>query len=232
MKVLVVEDNADIAANVGDYLEANGAEVDFAYDGLGGLHLALTREPDVVVLDIGLPGMDGLTFCRRLREDASVSTPILMLTARDTLDDKLAGFAAGTDDYLVKPFALQELWVRVQALYRRRSSRDEALDRLQVADLELDLGTRTVSRGGTPIHLGRAPFNLLETLMRRSPKVVPRRELESVLWGDDPPDGDLLRSHMYSLRRALDRSQEGPALIQTVHGVGYRLAPPSAEPIS
>lgn len=223
MRALIVEDNADIAANVGDYLEAQGATVDFAYDGVSGLHLAVTREPDVVILDVGLPGMDGLAFCRRLREDAGRATPVLMLTARDTLTDKLAGFDAGTDDYLVKPFALQELWARLQALERRHGK--PAQDILQVADLELNLGTRSVSRAGVELSLGKAPFNLLQTLMRRSPNVVPRRDLEAVLWGDDPPDGDVLRSHMYALRRAVDRSTGGPALIHTVHGVGYRLAP-------
>lgn len=223
MKILVVEDNQDIAANVGDYLGAQGVEVDFAYDGVSGLHLAVTGDPDVVVLDIGLPGMDGLAFCRRLRQDAERTTPVLMLTARDTLSDKLAGFDAGTDDYLVKPFALQELWVRLQALARRGPAAETGTV-LQVSDLKLDTGTRTVQRGGQALSLGKAPFNLLETLLRRSPNVVSRRDLEAVLWGDDVPDGDLLRSHMYALRRAVDRETPGPPLIHTVHGVGYRVA--------
>ena len=227
MRVLIVEDHADIAANVGDFLEAHGATVDFAQDGIGGLHLALTTDPDVVVLDIGLPGMDGLTFCRRLRQDAGRSTPVLMLTARDTLDDKLAGFDAGTDDYLVKPFALQELWARLEALWRRATG-GAADATLEVADLRLDTGTHAVFRGPAELSLGRAPFKLLELLMRQSPKVVPRRELEEALWGDDPPDGDLLRSHMYALRRAVDRSTDGPKLLHTIHGIGYRLAAPDS----
>lgn len=222
MRALIVEDNPDIAANVGDFLEAQGVTVDFAYDGIGGLHLAITREPDVVVLDVGLPGMDGLTFCNRLRRDARQSTPVLMLTARDTLDDKLAGFDAGADDYLVKPFALQELWARLQVLARRQSPAQQVF---RVADLEVDLGARSARRGTVELSLGKAPFNLLEALIKSSPNVVSRRELEAVLWGDDPPDGDLLRSHMYALRRAVDRSTDGPALLHTVHGVGYRLAP-------
>ena len=227
MHVLIVEDNADIAANVGDFLEAQGATVDFAYDGVSGLHLAIVNEPDLVVLDVGLPGMDGLAFCKRLREDADRSTPVLMLTARDTLADKLAGFEAGSDDYLVKPFALQELWARIQAL-DRRAGRSEQGEVLQVADLQLDAGTRAVRRAGVELQVGKAPFTLLELLMRRSPKVVPRRDLENALWGDEPPDHDVLRSHMYALRRAVDRTFEGPALIHTVHGVGYRLAPPTS----
>jgi DNA-binding response OmpR family regulator len=147
-----------------------------------------------------------------------------MLTARDTLADKLAGFEAGTDDYLVKPFALQELWARLEALVRRAAPPTTGL--LRVADLELDPGTRTVRRAGIELALGRAPFNLLELLMRRSPNVVPRRDLEERLWGEDPPVGDILRSHLYALRRAVDRSGDGPPLIHTVHGVGYRLAVP------
>lgn len=227
MRVLVVEDNRDIAANVGDYLQAQGATVDHAYDGLVGLHLALTTDPEAIVLDVMLPGMDGLTFCRRLREDAASQTPVLMLTARDALTDRLEGFDAGTDDYLVKPFALQELWARLQALVRRAAP--DGGDRLRVADLELDGGMRTVRRGGVELDIGRAPFTLLELLMRRSPKVVSRRDLEYALWGDEPPDGDVLRSHMYALRKAIDRSSQGPPLLQTLRGVGYRLAAPAGE---
>ena len=226
MRVLVVEDHKDIAANIGDYLEGRGGTVDFAYDGIGAMHLALTTKPDVIVLDVGLPGMDGLTFCRRLRQDAGQRTPILMLTARDTLDDKLAGFDAGTDDYLVKPFALQELWARLRALIQRtRPARDGVL---AVADLELDPGARRVRRSGVELSLRPAPFAVLEALMRRSPNVVARAELESLLWGDEPPAGDVLRSHVYALRRAVDKASEGAALIHTVHGVGYRVAPPDA----
>ncbi|MCG8456501.1 MAG: response regulator transcription factor [Holophagales bacterium] len=224
MHVLIVEDHQDIAANIGDFLEAGGARVDYAYDGVGALHLALTGRPDVIVLDIGLPGMDGLTFCRRLRQDARDRTPVLMLTARDTLADKLAGFDAGTDDYLVKPFALQELRARLDALVRRSAAVEDGP--LRVADLELDPGARTVMRGGSELSLGRAPFNLLEALMRKSPNVVPRTELEAILWGDEPPAGDVLRSHLYALRKAVDRDPGGPPLIHTVHGVGYRLAAP------
>ncbi|MEM7587348.1 MAG: response regulator transcription factor [Acidobacteriota bacterium] len=227
MRVLIVEDNRDIAANIGDYLAAHGALVDYAYDGLGGLHLALTTEPEVIVLDIGLPGMDGLTFCQRLRQDAGKATPVLMLTARDTLDDKVAGFDAGTDDYLVKPFALQELWLRLQALVRRAQP---AVQRLRIGDLELDPGARTARRGAKSLSLGKTAFDILEALMRKSPNVVTRRDLEAALWGDDPPDGDVLRSHIYTLRKAIDRSTEGPPLLQTVHGVGYRLVAPEVEP--
>ena len=120
LRILVVEDNIDIAENIADFMEAGGHQLDFAMDGIGGLHLALTQDYDAIILDVMLPGMDGLTFCRKLRKEGGKQTPILMLTARDTLDDKLAGFDSGADDYLVKPFALKELSARINAIVRRR----------------------------------------------------------------------------------------------------------------
>lgn len=221
MRVLIIEDNEDMAANVGDYLEARGDVVDFAYDGLGGLHLAVTQTYDAIVLDLGLPGMDGLSVCRRLREDARSAVPILMLTARDTLDDTLEGFDAGTDDYLVKPFALQELAVRLDALKRR--AHPPAANRMQVADLELDPGTREIWRAGRRVELNPIGFTILKTLMEASPKVVSRAELEAAVWGDLIPESDALRSHIYAIRRAVDRDFD-VSLMHTLRGVGYRLA--------
>ena len=223
IRVLIIEDHEDVAANIGDFLEVRGHEPDFALDGLSGLHLAVTREYDVIVLDLGLPGMDGLTLCRRLREDAGCSVPILMLTARDTLPDKLAGFDAGTDDYLVKPFALQELEVRLRALVRR-SHPSTTMERRRVGDLELDAGTLEVTRGGQHIELNPTAFRVLEILMEASPRVVRRADLERQLWGDEPPDSDALRSHIYAIRRAIDRPFP-TSMLRTVHGVGYRLIP-------
>lgn len=223
LRILIVEDNADIAENIGDYLEAQGHVLDFAFDGIGGLHLALTQDFDAIVLDIMLPGMDGLTFCRSLREDARKPTPVLMLTARDTLSDKLQGFRAGADDYLVKPFALEELAARIAALVRRTDLPPE--DLLRVADLEVDMGKMKVRRAGRPVELNRACLKILIMLMKAHPNVVTRSELEHALWADMPPGSDALRSHIYALRRAIDRPFEHP-LLETVHGVGYRLMVP------
>jgi len=223
LKVLIVEDNADIAENIGDYLEAQGHVIDYALEGIGGLHLALTQDFDVIVLDIMLPGMDGLTFCRKLRVDAEKHTPVLMLTARDTLSDKLEGFDAGADDYLVKPFALEELAARIGVLIRRTSV--PLQDFLRVADLEFDRGKMKVHRAGRPVELNRACLKILAMLMQAHPKVVTRNELEYALWGDSPPGSDALRSHIYALRRAVDKAFKRP-LIETVHGVGYRLVEP------
>jgi DNA-binding response OmpR family regulator len=223
LRILIVEDNADIAENIGDYLEAEGHVLDYALDGIGGLHLALTQDFDVIVLDIMLPGMDGLTFCRKLKDDAEKHTPVLMLTARDTLSDKLEGFRAGADDYLVKPFALEELAARIGVLARRTGL--PLHDLLRVADLEVDIGKMKVQRAGRPVELNRACLKILTMLMQAHPKVVTRRELEHALWGDKPPGSDALRSHIYALRRAIDKTFN-PPLIETVHGVGYRLVEP------
>lgn len=219
MRALIVEDNADLAANIGDFLEARGHQVDFAADGLTGLHLAATNPYDVIILDLMLPGIDGLRLAERLRRDAENDVPILMLTARDTLDDKLAGFAAGADDYLVKPFALEELGVRLDAITRRGAMRRR---NLQVGDLELDVGTRVARRAGQKLNLNPTGFQLLRILMEGFPDVVPRRELEAVVWGDEPPDSDALRTHIYHLRQVVDRPFE-KKILETVHSVGYRL---------
>lgn len=220
MRILIVEDNIDIAENIADYLEAQGHVTDYAMDGIGGLHLALTQNFDVIVLDIMLPGMDGLTFCRKLRKEGGKHTPVLMLTARDTLDDKLAGFESGTDDYLIKPFALEELTARLKALVKRGAS--YVPDQLRVADLELDTGGMKVRRAGQTIELNRVCLNILTILMKAYPNVVTRKEMEHALWGDMPPGSDALRSHIYALRQAIDKPFQTP-LLETVHGIGYRL---------
>ena len=220
LRILIVEDNIDIAENIGDFLEIQGHVMDYAMDGIGGLHLALTEDYDAIILDIMLPGMDGLTFCRKLRKEGEKQTPILMLTARDTLSDKLEGFDAGADDYLVKPFELEEVSARLQALVRRSDHAKKKI--LRVSDLEIDLGKMQVQRAGRPVELNRAGLKILTLLMQASPNVVSRKEIEQVLWSDMPPDSDALRSHIYTLRRAIDKPFKRH-LIQTIHGVGYKL---------
>jgi DNA-binding response OmpR family regulator len=221
IRVPVVEDNRDICANIGDYLGARGHITDFAHDGISAMHLALLEPIDVIVLDLMLPGMDGLTFCRKLRLDAKRDTPILMLTARDTLPDKLAGFDAGADDYLVKPFALQELHARLVALHRRGQRKTTQV--LRVGDLTMDKQTLEVRRGNRKLSLNPACLKILERLMEASPAVVMRASLETLLWGDERPDSDALRSHLYKLRQAIDKPFDRP-LLHTVHRIGYRLA--------
>lgn len=222
MRLLVIEDNQNLVANLFDYFEARGHTLDAAPDGMTGLHLATSHHYDVVVLDWMLPRLEGPEVLRRLRNDALSDVPVLMLTARDELPDKIAGFRAGADDYLTKPFALPELEVRLEALMARASGRGRPRV-LQVADLRFDLTTLEVSRAGQPLHLYPACRKLLEVLMQASPAAVSRERLEHALWGDDPPDKDMLRSHIYELRRSVD----GPyplKLIHTLPRVGYRLA--------
>ena len=222
MRLLVVEDNRSLVANLFDYFEARGYTLDAAPDGPTGFHLATTQQYDAIVLDWMLPRLDGREVLRRLREDAHSDVPVLMLTARDELPDKIAGFRAGADDYLTKPFALPELEVRLEALIARATGRGRSRA-LQVADLRYDPTTLEVTRQSRALHLYPACRKLLEVLMQSSPAAVTRERLEHALWGDEPPDGDMLRSHIYELRRSVD----GPypvKLIQTLPRVGYRLA--------
>ena len=221
MRILVIEDHPDLAANVGDYLSAQGHTVDFAADGPTGLSRALADGIDVIVLDRLLPGLDGASLCRRLRGQG-IATPVLMLTALDAISDRVDGLSAGADDYLVKPFAMSELSARLAALHRRASGQ-VADQLLRVADLECDPGTAEVRRAGRTLTLTRAERRLLELLLRRSPRLVTRAELERALWGDDAPDGDVLRAHLHNLRAAVDKPFP-VKLIHTVHGEGYRLA--------
>jgi len=225
MYLLVVEDNRDLSANLFDYLTGHGHTVDLAYDGRAGLEFALRDPYDAVILDLMLPRLDGIEVCQRLRELGS-TIPILMLTARDTLDDKLLGFGAGADDYLVKPFDLAELEARLNALQRRQ--RGSMPRRLQVADLVLDLDALTVQRAGKNITLAPIPMHILEVLMRNPRRVVSRAELVRAVWGDTPPDSDALRAHLYQLRTAIDRPFK-VALLQTVHGRGYRIGEPDGD---
>jgi DNA-binding response OmpR family regulator len=220
--ILLVEDHYDIAAMVGDHLESSGHSVDYASDGVTGLHLAVTQPFDAIILDLMLPGMDGMELCKKLRQDAGRSTPILMLTARDTLEDKVAGLDAGADDYLIKPFELEELDARLRALLRRAGG-EVANEVLQIGDLRFDTGTLEVTRQGKSITLTPIGLKLLAALMKASPKVLSKRALERSVWGDIPPDSDALRSHLYNLRKAIDKPFERQ-LLQNLPGLGYRLS--------
>jgi DNA-binding response OmpR family regulator len=221
MHLLIIEDNLDLSANVGEFLESRGNTVDYARDGTQGLQLAGSEGYDAVILDLGLPGLDGLTLCRRLRDTARRDVPIVMLTARDTEADKLSGFDAGADDYVTKPFSLLELQARLKALVRRASGSRGVL---QVTDLTFDLRTLLIKRGTRDITLAPTGMRILEQLMRASPGVVTREQIERTVWGDDPPGTDAaLRGHILIIRNAVDAEGE-TKLLHTVHGIGYRLA--------
>ncbi len=221
MDVLIVEDNPDLLGNLVDYLEASGHSVHATRDGVAGLNRALEAPPDAVELDLGLPGMDGLDVCRRLRE-AGCTAPVLVLTARSALDDRVDGLDTGADDYLVKPVAMRELEARLRA-HHRRSDGPRENARLRCADLSLDPGTRHVERAGRALELSRMEYEILALLLRAAPDVVTRQQLAEALWPDAPPGHDTLRAHVYRLRRAVDHPFDRP-LVHTVHGVGYRIA--------
>jgi DNA-binding response OmpR family regulator len=222
LKILLIEDNVLIAANLVEYLEAEGCLVDHAVDGATGLRVARSGRFDGIVLDIGLPRLDGLELCRRLRAAGS-DVPVLVLTAHDTIDDKEAGFASGADDYVVKPFALREVLLRVRALTRRvQRARAWPKDVLRCGALELDCARHEVRVAGAPVELNRAAFTVLRELVLDAPNVVPRERLELALWDGDAPGTEVLRSHVYLLRRAL-AGHSGAPRVETVRGVGHRL---------
>lgn len=226
MKVLIIEDNQDIASSIYDYLEVLGYMVDAAGDGITGLHLAVTKDYDVIILDLGLPGIDGITLCRRLRLDAQRLIPVLMLTARDSLENKLEGFKSGTDDYMAKPFSLKELAARIKVLSERISRRPTS--QLIVGDLSLNVDAHEVFRAGKHINLNPTQFRLLMFLMQNAHRVISREELEYSVWKDDPPDSDALRTHLSNLRLMVDKPFDKP-LLHTVRGFGYKLTDKNAE---
>ena len=220
MHILLIEDQTALAANVMDYLTVQGHTLDYADNGLCGLQLALANYYDLLILDLSLPGLDGLQLCQQLRERASRYIPVLMLTARDSLDDKLLGFGCGADDYLTKPFALAELAVRVQALSRRHLLATD--HQLEIGELKFDRQRQIASRAGQPLELHPIGMKILQCLAEAYPAVLSRSELTSKLWGEDPPDSDALRAHIYLLRQQLDKPFTF-SMLYTVHGVGFKL---------
>ena len=225
MRVLIIEDNRDLASNMFDFLETKGHVVDAAADGISGMHLALVNQYDAIVLDLMLPGMDGITLCRKLREEGGKDTPILMITARDSLEDKIAGLEAGADDYLVKPAELREVELRLRVLFRRGGDHTQKQKKMTIEDLSLDPFTCSVRRGDKAIDLPPIPYKILEILMARSPQVVNREDIEHVVWGEGRPDSDSLRAHVHLLRELIDKPFERK-LLRTMRGFGYQLASP------
>lgn len=218
LNLLLVEDDIDLATAVVDYLELEGMRCDHAANGLLGLNLIEQNHYDVVILDLNLPKMDGLQVCESLR-NKGIDVPVLMLTARDTLDDKLTGFAKGADDYLIKPFAMDELIVRSQVLARRRSGQ---VTRLMVGDLLLDLQKKQAYRAQAQLKLSPTTIKILEVLMRESPNPVSREKLMQAVWGDQQPDSNSLKVHIFNLRKQVDGTQAGK-LLHTVSGLGFAI---------
>lgn len=217
-RVLLIEDERDLAETLIQLLQLAQIQMDHASNGKAGLHLAQKNNYDVLVVDVGLPLLNGFELCRQLRIEG-IDTPILFLTAYGSVESKLEGFNAGGDDYLAKPFDNRELIARINALSGRRSSQSK---RLIVGDLILNCDDQSVTYQKQPLDLSPTCYTLLETLMRASPKVLDHETLENALWGDEPPNSNVLKAHIYNLRREL-ASVEAATLLHTLLGKGWAL---------
>jgi DNA-binding response OmpR family regulator len=222
IRVLLVEDDLDVAAGIGEFMALHGIEVDFAGSAAEALHVVASARFDVLVLDLQLPGEDGISLCRRLRQQRGIDTPVLFLTAQGALDSKLRAFDAGALDYMVKPFEPAELLARVRAIVGHATLRAQA--GIVVGEYRLDTGGHTLYRGEACIALTATGTALLACLMREHPSHVSRERLCMALWDGEPPDSDPLRTHVHQLRRSLE-SRFGAPLITTLRGVGYRFSP-------
>lgn len=220
LRVLIIDDDPDIQDLLYAALDEDQYILDAASDGPSGLNLATDNEYDAILLDINMPGMDGFELCQQLRENARISTPIMMLTARTAVEDRIAGLDYGADDYLPKPFDVHELEARLRAMTRR--GRPVLGNKIQVSDLELDMESKAATRNGKHIALAPIHIKILALLMRESPNLVSRAKLEAEIWGDEPPDSDALRAHIYALRSAIDKPFKDK-LLHTVPKLGYRL---------
>lgn len=223
-RILIVENDVTIAANLYSFLEMRGFAPDAAYEGHDALSLLRTNLYDALILDIGLPGLDGYGVLRAMKqEDQAAAVPVLMLTARDQLDAKLAAFALGADDYLVKPFALAEVEARLRVMLRRLpGGRNDAV--LEFDGVRYDPSSQSVAVNGQPVILARKSLRILGLLLRNAGRVVGHQELEQALWPDDPPSSDALRGQMHLLRKKM--LEAGFNGIETVHGLGWKLVRP------
>jgi DNA-binding response OmpR family regulator len=218
MIVLMIEDDKVLASALSDYLALDNIEFDYAYNGESGLNLATRHQYDVILLDIMLPKLNGYTVCQMLRE-RGISTPILMMTARDSLDDKLEGFCAGADDYVTKPFAMAELYARLNALVKR--SKGQVANKLQIEDLTLDLDKHQAFRGKTPLELSPLSWKLLLVLAQHSPSIVTKEELIQEVWGEETSANNV-KVQIHKLRQSVDKPFSQP-LIQSISKVGFVL---------
>lgn len=223
LKILFVEDHQALAENLSEYFGDDGYEADYAADGLTALHLLSTNQYDVVVLDILLPGVSGIEICSRIRKDLGSSVPVIMLTALDSIEDKISGFGVGADDYLVKPFDMRELELRIQAMGRRKMA---VADRFRVGDIEFNPGTLAVTDAhGVRLVLKGYSATLFEALIKMHPNFVSYERLGELLWGTDADSSEhAIRTHIYVLRKLLKQTF-GRSLIRSLYGRGYQLDP-------
>ena len=222
VKILIVEDEP----KTGDYLRKGlreaGFVVELAQNGIDGLHLALEGDHDLAIFDVMLPGINGWQLLDTVRR-AGKTFPVLFLTARDQVEDRIKGLGLGADDYLVKPFSLVELEVRLKALVRRAGGQGTSANVLRIGELSFNTDTWEVARAGQSVHLTKTGYTILRCLMREYPRTVTRDRLEHEVWGDQRPDSDALRTHIHAVRQALDKPFPF-AMLRTIPGVGFRIA--------
>lgn len=220
--ILLVEDDFDLAGNLIDYFQGRGYQVTYARNGGIALHELVDHSFDLIILDVNLPGIDGFSLCSRLRREDGLAIPILMLTAASTLEDRLVGFDAGADDYLIKPFELKELEARIYALLRRSVRQVLKSETVRYGELSLDPSQFQAYYGGKRLELTTMGFRILLQLAKAAPSIVTRDELELALWRGEPPGSDALRSHIFTIRKELSSHGSGVELV-TVRGVGYKI---------
>jgi DNA-binding response OmpR family regulator len=221
LNVLLVEDDIDLATAVIDYFEIEDISCDHAVNGVVGLNLIEQHDYQVIVLDLNLPLLNGLNVCKNMR-DQGIDTPVIMLTAMDTLNDKLTGFDHGADDYLVKPFAVEELVARVQVLAKRKSGQ---VTKLQVGDIKLDLARVQAFHHDIALKISPTEFKILEILVRNSPAPVSRERLSSEIWGDEQPESNSLKVHIFNLRKQLAKSGD-KHILRTIPNIGFAIGEP------
>lgn len=222
MKVLIVDDNHDVIETIMDYLTLEGIIADCAYHGESAINLIQQNHYDVIIMDIMMPKLDGIRTVKKLREELFCNTPILFLTARDSLQDKIDSFTSGGDDFLNKPFAMEELCLRLRSLHNRGPRLDVGI--LRFGEISLNIATQQVCRAGKEIKLSKIQRTILTLLLKHAPAIVSKEQVIDAVWGDEAPCSDALRSHIYGLRSALDKGFTDSKL-ETIHGQGYRLLP-------
>lgn len=220
LRILIAEDHLDIAENIGDFLTAKGHQVDYAYDGVMAVSLVEENTYDAIIMDIMMPKLDGLKATKKIRLGSQAQIPILMLTAKDRLDDKLAGFDSGADDYILKPFAMPELFARLMAQTRKAQNNYSHI--VSLKGFKLDQKNKTAHFNSGLLLLNPTTFKILTLLCKSYPNLVTKREMEFRLWGDLSPENDILRSHVYNLRKSLTAHTEF-IKVQSKHGQGYQL---------
>lgn len=220
-KLLIVEDNVQIMATLVDYLELDGYEIDCAYHGEAAFNFCQKARYDIMIVDIMMPKLDGIAFVTKLRQELGWQEPVLFLTAKDSLEDKTRAFQAGGDDYLVKPFALEELQMRLTALLKRSDFKQS--ESLCFNQLRFDRNQQSLYWNDRPVKMAPKQLKIVELLMQKAPNIVTRTELIEYVWGDEPPKSDALRSHLYAIRNTL--SDQHGSLLKTIHSQGFCLVP-------